>query len=347
MRETMRYAILFPLFSVLGCGAHGHGFDNNGGDPDSGLIGASDSGMLGQGGDAGSQGDAGTVVTTTIYANTDDSLYTMDPKTMAITLVGSFVGMSGATGDSSVTDVAVDANDEVFVNTESVVYRATLPNGPGKVQLAKVASIALKQGQHFYALAFVPAGVLGQSETLVGGDGYGELYSIDTSNGSTKDLGDFGPDAQHPGNVLALSGDLVFYADANNKATGLATIRSCTKGTTTCIKGSDFLAGVDMSALANAWKSGTPGALLAGIYGGSMQSPGPGTGYGDLFGLGAWQGSVFAFERHTTTSARLLSLSTQNGSGSVLSSNFSFTNGWSGAGVTTKVSVNVPPPPPK
>lgn len=351
----MRYAITFLL--VAGCASHKTTFDGDDsglsmmGDDGGGTMFGGDSGTLGPGSDSGMQpGDDGSVTTTTIYANTDDSLYSMDPKTMAVTLVGKFVGLGGGTNDTTVTDVAVDANDEVFVNSESVVYKAAVPKNPGSVQLTKVASIALKQGQKFYALAFAPAGVLAQNETLVGGDGYGELYSIDTTNGSTKDLGNFGNDSAHPGNIFALSGDVVFYNDANNKPTGLATIRSCTKNTTTCIKTSDFLAGVDMTALANAYKSGTPGALLSGIYGGSMNGPGPGTGYGDLFGLGAWQGSVFAFERKINTSnPQLLSVSTQNGAGSVISSNFAFTNGWSGAGVTTKVTVNVPlpPPPPK
>jgi hypothetical protein len=347
----MRYAFTFIM--VAGCASHSATFetDDSGRSPtdEGGTITGTDSGMLGMGGDSGTQqgGDGGVTTMTTIYANTDDSLYTMDPKTMAVTLVGKFAGLGGGTGDTTVTDVAVDANDEVYVNSESVVYKAAVPMSPGTVQLTKVAAISLKQGQKFYALAFVPAGVLGQNETLVGGDGYGELYSIDTTNGSTKDLGNFGNDSAHVGNIFALSGDVVFYLDANNKPTGLATIRSCTKNTTTCIKTSDFLAGVDMTALATAYKSGTPGALLSGIYGGNMNSSGPGTGYGDLFGLGAWQGNVFAFERKINTSnPQLLSVSTQSGTGSVISSNFAFTNGWSGAGVTTKVTVNVPPPPP-
>lgn len=347
MRSVMWGSLAVVL---VGCGAHPKMFDatEDGGTGDGGPGGlGGDSGSLGPEGDSGSQGDGAVTVTTTIYANTDDTLYSMDPKTMAVTVIGKFAGTSGAAGDTAVTDVAVNASDEVYVNTESVVYKAALPNGPGAVQLTKVASIALKNGQRFYALAFAPAGVLGQGETLVGGDGSGEVWSIDTTNGSTKDLGNFGNDPAHSGNVFALSGDLVFYTDAQNKPTGLATIRSCTKGTSTCIKTSDWLAGVDMSALSSAYQSGTPGKLLAGIYGGSKNTAGLGTGYGDLFGLGAWQGEVFAFERKTTNAGpQLLSVSTTTGAGSIVSSSFAFTNGWSGAGVTTKVTVNVPPPPP-
>ncbi len=292
-------------------------------------------------------GDGGVV--TTVYANTDDTLYSLDPQTNAITLIGSFAGTSDASTDSTITDIAVDAAGDVYANTESVIYRATLPNNPpGTVSLTKIASIALAQNQRFYALAFAPAGALDTNEVLVGGDGNGELYSIDTTNGSTRDLGSFGPDPSTSGNDFALSGDLVFYNGANNTPTGLATVRSCKAKTTTCTTSDDYLVGVNMTALANAYKTSTPAAsLLSGIYGGSKGSNGPGTGYGDLFGLGAWEGSVFAFARQTSANKTplLLSINTTTGQGTVVSSAFNFSNGWSGAGVTTSVTITVPPPP--
>jgi hypothetical protein len=342
---------------VTGCSASsGSGFDDGTGDAAVGSDGASSDGGAGQqldasfGGEAGSPGPGeGGTATTTIYANTDDSLYSMDPRTKTVALLGKFAGMGGGTGDNNVTDCAVNGNGEVFVNTESVVYKATLPSTPGVVQLTKVASIALKQGQRFYALAFAPAGVLGAGETLVGGDGNGELWSIDATNGTTRDLGAFGADPRRSGNVFALSGDVVFYTDANAKPTGLATIRSCQKGTSNCTSSDDYLAGIDMGALAAAFNSSTPApTLLAGIYGGSSTNPGSGTSAGELFGLGAWEGDVYAFERASASATKtpaLLQIDTTSGKGNVVSSSFSFTNGWSGAGVTTKVTVSVPPPP--
>jgi hypothetical protein len=67
-----------------------------------------------------------------------------------------------------------------------------------------------------------------------------------------------------------------------------------------------------------------------------------------VFGLGAWQGSVFGFTRHTSAAPpTLISIDSTNGSGSSIATfNFPSNNGWSGAGVTTKVTVNVPKPPP-
>ena len=290
-------------------------------------------------------GDGG-VVATTVYANTDTTLYSLDPQSNQITMIGAFSGMSGGTNDANITDVAVNSAGDVYVNSESVIYKANVPQSPGTVKLTKLASISLQSGQKFYALAFTPAGALASGEILIGGDGYGELYAIDTTNGTTKDLGSFGVDPSHSGYDFALSGDLVFYNDKNNAPTGLATVRPCKLKTTTCLTGSDYLVSVDMAALANAYKTSAGASLLKGIYGGSSSSDGAGSTYGDLFGLGVWEGTVFAFARKTGTNASplLLTINPTTGAGSIVSSNFTFSDGWSGAGVTTSVTVTVPAP---
>lgn len=335
--------------SSSGNGLNG-GDDDSGGSP--GNLGSTDAGP--QEDTGAPQLDATTTITTTIYANTDDSLYSMDPKTKAVTLIGKFAGLGGGTGDTSITDCAVNAAGDVYVNSESVVYHAALPSAAGgTVQLTKVAAISLKSGQRFYALAFAPLGVLGAGEALVGGDGNGELWSIDPTSGATRDLGNFGGDPNDPKALLALSGDIVFYVDAQGKATGMATIRSCAKSGTklTCSKTSDYLAGIDMTALAAAFTSGTPAqSLLGGVYGGSSTSTGSGTGKGDLFGVGAWEGFVYAFARAQSgtsgSPAALYAIDTTSGAASSVPGTFSFTNGWSGAGVTTKVTISIPSPPP-
>lgn len=352
---NMSWSLVATLVVAAGCSAGQSGFDNDAGHDASqpskdGAV-ADDqfvpiTGDGGQFGDSGSK-DGGPGGVTTVYAHTDTTLYTLNPQTNAVTQVGAFAGTSGSTNDTTVTDLAVDSAGDVYVNSESVIYKANVPTSPGTVQLTKIASISLKTGQKFYALAFTPAGSLDPNEVLVGGDGYGELYSIDTTNGSTRDLGHFGADPSHSGYDFALSGDLVFYMDANNAPTGLATVRPCKPGKATCMTSNDYLVAVDMTALANAYKTSTPAAsLLKGIYGGSSTSDGPGTGYGDLFGLGAWQGSVFAFARKTSANATplLLSISPTTGQGTVVSSAFTFTNGWSGAGVTTSATITVPLP---
>jgi hypothetical protein len=336
-------------------GNSGSGSSGSASSSGSSSGGSSSGGLVGDGGSIVDEGGDGSItVTNTVYAHTDDTLYSVDPSTKAVTMIGLFVGTSDSSTDSAVTDLAVDANGDVYVNTESVVYQAALPSGgTGSVQLTKKATI---QGTaKFYALAFAPVGALDPSnEVLVGGDSNGSLWSINTSTGATINLGNFGTDTSISGNTFELSGDVVFYLDPTNQApTGLATIRSCPAGGSGSKCKGDYLASVNMLALKTAYTSGTAAtSLLGGIYGGSASGPGNGTGFADVFGLGAWNSTVFGFTRHIGTTPvvapQLITIDTTptSGVGTMVSNNFSFTNGWSGAGVTTKVTISVPPPPP-
>jgi hypothetical protein len=309
---------------------------------------------------------------TTIYAHTDTELYKMDPMTNALTDVGTFTGTSGGYYDGTVTDLAVDAAGEVYVNTEQVIYKATLPTTlPGPVQLTSVLNTdpSLPDGGtlavKYYALAFAPAGAIGvpsiaSGETLVGGDSNGELWVI-PSSGAAIDVGNFGADPNNASNFLSLSGDLVFYT-SGGQPTGLATIRTCSKsssGKVTCTKTNDYLAAINMANLkANATSpTSSPASLLGGIYGGTTTADGNGTGKAELFGLGAWGSNVYGFARcyecydgGVNTPASLVQIGTTAGAGQgvatpVSGTSFPFTNGWSGAGVTTTVTVTVVAPP--
>ncbi|HEX8793909.1 MAG TPA: hypothetical protein VF765_23365 [Polyangiaceae bacterium] len=56
-------------------------------------------------------------------------------------------------------------------------------------------------------------------------------------------------------------------------------------------------------------------------------------------------GSVFGFTRHTATvPATFITIDTASGAGMATPNTFTFTNGWSGAGVSTSVVAYVPPP---
>jgi len=289
-------------------------------------------GNLGNGsGDAG-QGTGGSVQV--IYAHTDTELYSMDPTTHAVTDIGPFQ-INGSTPSDAITDLAVDAEGSVWVNTETDVYRASLPSSPGPVALTLETSTS---GNHkFYALGFAPAGFLGSAEALIAGDDEGELWYINTSsaNSTPQDLGGFGTNGN--GDTWELSGDLVFYTQ-NGTATGLATIRTCSSSKSDCGKSNDYLAAVDMTALQQAFTSGTPGSLLKGTYG-------SGTGYGELFGLGAWGNAAYGFAREqSNTPAQLIQIDGTTGVGASLQQFPNITSGWSGAGVTTKAVISVPQP---
>lgn len=331
---------LVLLACSAGSGNGGFGNDDGGGGNGDASVTGDDGGNNGDVGSLGdgNHGDGGVVtVTETIYANTDTELYSMDPMTHAVKVIGPFQGVGGGTGDTAVTDVAVNGNNEVWANTETVIYQATLPaGGTGPVTLTKKAKITVGSGQKFYALAFTPAGVLGAAEALVGGDNKGNLYYIDATTGAPQDLGGFGNDPM--GNPWQLSGDVVFYTQ-NGANLGLATIRSCPNNR--CSLTNDYLAEVDVAAMTAAFTNHTNTApLLKKVYG-------TGTTFGSLFGVGAWGDKVFAFSRvkggDAGAPAQLVQID-GTGVGTSLQTFAGITAGWSGAGVSTKATITVPMP---
>jgi len=266
-----------------------------------------------------------------IYAHSDTELYSMDPTTQAINDIGPFT--TGSKSAPVITDLAVDGEGNVWVNSESAIYTAAIPaSGSGNVELTLVANIAVKSIQNFYALAFAPAGVLGTNEMLVAGDNLGVLYAIDTS-GQTTELGAFGND--NSGDAYELSGDIVFYTQSGT-ARGLATIRSCSKSGT-CSGTDDILAEIDVPAMQAAFQNHSPASSL------KKQLLGGGTGYGHLYGVGAWNDSVFAFSRSSGSTPAQLVVINATGVGSVVKTFGEISGGWSGAGVTTKAPISIIP----
>ncbi|HEX7602190.1 MAG TPA: hypothetical protein VF316_11315 [Polyangiaceae bacterium] len=276
-------------------------------------------------------GGSGPARPTIIYAHSDGELFSMDPATQTITDIGPFDAGNGSS--PIITDLAVNLAGDIWVNSEVAIYKAKLPSGTGPVQLTKVTNIAAKTGQRFYALAFTPAGVLGPDEKLVAGDNAGELYAIE-SNGATTDLGAFGTDAN--GKNYELSGDLTFYMQ-NGKARGLGTVRLCDPNVPCGSTYNDMLVEVDVAAMSAAFASKTPGNLR-------KQFVGSGSGYGRLYGIGAWNDSVYAFERMGTTMPAQLVIIGSDGKGTPIKTFPSLTAGWSGAGVTTGATVTILPP---
>jgi len=309
--------LMLGCIALGGCAVAAHGTD--------GTFGDGGAGNPALGGGSSSSSDSPV-----IYAHSDSELYTFDPSSKTITDVGAFDDGSG--NAPAITDLAVNGNGDVWVNSETAIYRATLPSSPGPVALSLVAHIAVGSGQLFYALGFAPAGVLGTQETLVAGDNHGVLYAVETS-GQTTQLGSFG--SSSTGDTYELSGDILFY-EQNGAVRGLATVRSCYKGT--CGGSNDILAEIDVAAMSSAYQAKSPAATL------KKQFLGKGTGFGRLFGIGAWNDAVYAFSRSSgSTPAQLISIDSA-GNGTVVQSFGQISAGWSGAGVTTKAPVTVLPP---
>jgi hypothetical protein len=316
-----RHALLLtlaPAFVACAVGTYGNG-------KGTGNNESSDGGFTLNNNNNGQSGGAAL-----IYAHSDTELYAFDPSALTMTDVGPFDDGSGST--PTITDLAVNANGDVWVNSETAIYHATVPSSGGNVSLSLVANIAGSSGQKFYALGFAPAGVLGSAETLVAGDSLGVLYAIETT-GAVTELGSFGSSSS--GDVYELSGDVMFYLD-NGTPRGLATVRSCSKSGS-CDDSNDILAEIDVSAMSSAYQSKSPATSL------KKQFLGNGTGYGRLFGVGAWNNQVFAFSRESgSTPAQLVAID-GTGNGTVVQTFGQITSGWSGAGVTTNAKVTVLP----
>jgi hypothetical protein len=329
----MRTVLVLSCALVAGCGGSspsGFGLTDGGGSSNQGDAGGGGGGGgSSSGGEGGafqdSGGGSGPTGTTLIYAHTDSELYSMDPTSNQVKDIGPFSDGSGST--PTITDLAVDASGNVFVNSETAIYRATLPaGGTGTVTLTLQAQ--LQTGTKFYALGFTPAGTLESGESLIAGDSAGDLYYIPSTGSSVvpQDLGGFGGSWE-------LSGDVVFFT-VNGATLGLATIRQCSSE---CDSKNDSLAEIDMAALKQAYTSQTPSSALL------QQVLGSGTGFGDLFGIGAWGSNVYAFSRASTsgsTPAQLVQV-VSSGTGTSLQTFANITEGWSGAGVTTKAPVTI------
>lgn len=325
------------ILTLTACGGHGTGFGDDAGGEDAANDAPFGTGDSGNGfGDSGFEldgqtGDAGGG-TPLIYAHTDSELYSMDPTSQSVIDIGPF--SDGSSSTPVITDLAVNAGGDVWVCSETTIYTAVVPKTSGTVKITKVADISLKTGQKFYALGFAPANVLTTNEVLVAGDNKGELYAIAT-NGTTTDLGNFGTDGS--GGVYELSGDVVFYVQ-NGKPRGLATVRLYKNSQT---GNDDILAEIDVAAMQTAYTSKTPATL-------KKQFLGTGTGFGDLFGVGAWNDNVYAFARaHTVNSqpvqAQLIQIGA-SGTGTSIQTFANITSGWSGAGVTTSATITILPP---
>src|SRR5579862_1022802 len=91
--------------AAVGCSGPATSGFGHGGGGSSGSSGdqSGDGGTLSLTGDSSSGGN--TSVTTVIYANSDTELYTVDPSSKTVSLVGRFEGMGGGSSDSTVTDL--------------------------------------------------------------------------------------------------------------------------------------------------------------------------------------------------------------------------------------------------
>ena len=109
-----------PGFALGDGGTSGSGSGSSGGGSGSGSGGTSSSGGSFGASSSGSS-SGGSNGPPLIYAHTDTELYSMDPTSHQITDIGPFSDGTGS--PPTITDLAVDGNDNIWVNSETAIYK--------------------------------------------------------------------------------------------------------------------------------------------------------------------------------------------------------------------------------
>jgi hypothetical protein len=126
---------------------------------------------------------------TVVYGHSPSVLYKLDPKTKAVTTVGSF------DCSSSVIDLAIDENNKAFVTSFGAIYSLDL-------NTAKCKQISA--GSYPNSLSFVPKGTLDpNAEALVGY--FGSTYvRIDTTTGQVSNVGALSGGYSSSGDIVSV-----------------------------------------------------------------------------------------------------------------------------------------------
>jgi hypothetical protein len=340
--------------------ASGSGFDDDGGviDTDGGVI------VDGQffpfdnyvpplGDGAPGQDVQSMPGSTLLYAHDATKLYSVDPTspTLAATLIGTFDCIGGTGQQSSMTDIAVDKNGNLFGVATGTVYLNMTISGSTvhcSSNAVPIQGAGTNSKVKFYGMSFAPAGTLDpNNETLVVGNTNGELYSVDTMSGALTLLGTFGnvPMKDPPGNMYPaanvgkaweMSGDIVFVEN-NGMPIGFATLRDCPNPpSTTGCNTTDTLAEIDIVKV----KAGDPtGVVVRGqILKDANCNDTVNKGYGGMYGIAAFEDKVIGFSKNKFT----VSIDNNLGTACLIAGNQPV---WDGAGVTTTAPVVAPPPP--
>jgi hypothetical protein len=235
--------------------------------------------------------------TSRVYAHSATTLYKVDTTTFAAQIVGD---MSAGLGTQSMTDLAVDKNDNMVGITLDTLY--SIDSMTGTVTLIKNLSAS---ASGFTSLSYIPTDLNdpNSDDILVSANDQGVVYKIDPATGDASQLGSYGTVAL--GKVVS-SGDLVGVRNLGIYAT--VNVGSAAN---------DYLAKIDPAT----WKA-TP--------------LGTGTGFANIFGLGYWAGKFYGFVDGGAGAGKIIEIDQNTGAGTQVGSG---TIRWYGAGVTTNAPI--------
>jgi hypothetical protein len=229
-----------------------------------------------------------------IYAHSRDTLYTFSPFTTTVTEIAAFT-LEGGEPAPYMLDLAVNAEGVVYTSSEDTLYRVD----PTTAVATRVGEFGIGSEQLF-ALVFLPAGVLGPSETLLGATNEGVYYEVDVRDASTSRVGRYPEPWSSSGDIVSVEGLGTF-----------ATIREPERSDT------DFLAQITFAG------DGSSTVRVLGEV-----------GYREVFGLGWWGRALYGF----TNSGQLLEIDRLTGEGRIATTETGTDQFW-GAGVTTRAPI--------
>jgi hypothetical protein len=283
---------------------------------------------------SGNDGDSGTAAAgdaaVVFYANSDTTLYQLDPKDLSapMTTIGQFDCVPS--GTTVMTDIAVSKTGKVYGVSAAAAWPITITGSTVHCD----AKWPLSYDTHFNGLTFAPENTVAADEVLIGGNAKGELWSIDTGTGASTQIGSLGTDSV-TGLPWTISGDVVFMANGGNPI-GFASVRTCPASAEYC--SDDSLMEIDVKAL----KPGTQsvmksirGAVTRGSWCTNSASP---STFGSIFGVIAYQDKVYGFSRR----GDFIEMHNDDGSGCLVDANPGVA--FAGSGITTIAPVTAPPP---
>ncbi len=229
--------------------------------------------------------------------NSPSSLYLMNSATLATTKIGEMPAL----GTQSLTDLAVDKDDNIVGITFNKLFSINATTGAATL-------IGPMDVDNATSLSFVPSDLDDPSspDILVTASSFGDVVKIDPTTGVTTMLGNYGT---FNGMQVVSSGDLFGVH-------GVGIFATVDVGN---VDGNDFLASVDPVT----WKATPIGTA--------------GTGFNKIFGLGYWGGTIYGFvDLGAGSGGQMIQIDPVTGVGTMLSSS---PIRWFGAGVATDAPI--------
>jgi hypothetical protein len=233
-----------------------------------------------------------------VYAHSGSKLYKIDTTTLVPLEIGTMSGL----GTQSLTDLAIDKDDNFIGITLDKLY--SLDPTTGTTTLIRDLSAS---AQGFTSLSYVPSDLDDPSseDILVSANSTGDVFQINPADGTATMLGSYGTVAN---GKVGSSGDLIAIR-------GLGIYATVDIGTADGSE--DYLAKIDPAT----WTA-TP--------------LGTGTGFDDIFGLGYWAGTIYGFVSTDSGSGKIITIDPNTGVGTEVLSNGIR---WYGAGVATDAPI--------